>query len=200
MAEQNICYRKAIAQDAHEIAEIAQNLSRRNLEEESASEELLSASGFLLYPLAAQSEAVPNYKERIEKSSYFYVAIDDSTIVAFLMGYRFDEMLTFKNKTDNDEAALKFFVEDGHYVQSNIYLAQVGTHPLFKRSGVMAGLVDYLLDNIDDSPAVIAEIAQKPLLNKASTDLAIKRAGLRMVFTRPKDNGARISGTFIRTF
>lgn len=106
--------------------------------------------------------------------------------------------------TDNDKDLIEFFVgHDGSeralYTENTIYIGQVGTHPDYSLQGIVPKLMTEAFKNIGNSPAAVGEIAQKPLRNEASIK-TFERAGFTMPWTRSKDSGSRISGTFTRTF
>lgn len=192
-------FRKAIPNDAEAIRDVAISLSRKEAEKAGATIEELSATGFLLYPLEATSDANPNYEERIRGSKHFWVAEVDGKVVAFVMAYTFAEMKQFQNLTENDAALIEFFTNVCGFEADVVYSAQVGCLAEHQRSGVMQGLAEHAIDATNNVPAIITEIAQKPLRNVASSKFVLQSMGMKMVATRPKDDGARVSGTFMRT-
>lgn len=171
----------------------------------------LSESGFLLYPLDADNPNVPNYKERIGLADHFWVATEeDGTVRAFMMAYTLGQMNKITQQTGNDKSVLGYFLfgedaspEDQDLVrdETNVYIQAVATDPEVQSSGVMSQLVNEALseENRGDAPRAIAEVAQVPHRNVASSEFFL-RNGYGMDSTRLKDNGARVSGTFVKTF
>jgi hypothetical protein len=194
-----IAIRRAIPSDAETISTIAQSLSLAGASAKGGSLDNASNAGFLLYPLATSDPGKPNYAQRIAGSSHFWVAEVEGTVVAYRMMYAFSEMKQFKHKTANDEGVLAYFLGTCGFDDSIIYSAQIGCDPSYQRKGLMKTLTQKALCSIKDAPALVSEIAQSPVLNRASTRMATKHAGMRLIATRSKDDGARISGVFMRT-
>lgn len=201
----SLLFRRAIPGDTKGVYATAQALSKTHKEAHGATSLELNASGFLFYPLDAD-QTKPNYMERIELGDHFWVAVDEdnSRLAAFMMAYTFHRYKSMKQLTDNDRDVIAFFVgHDGSqralYTENTIYVGQVGTHPDYSLQGIMPRLMNEAFKHVGNSPAAIGEIAQKPLRNEASSK-TFERAGFNMPWTRTKDNGARISGTFVRTF
>lgn len=164
----------------------------------------LSESGFLLYPLDADNAEVPNYQERTRLADHFWVASDENDqVIGFMMAYTFGKMDTITKKTANDVSVLDHFLhnEDVPHDVNGIYIQQVATLPDSQHDNVMSGLMCEALqsNNRGNSSFAVAEIAQIPHRNVASSGF-FEKNGFRMVSTRPKDNGARVSGTFMQTF
>ncbi len=201
----NIDYRRATAMDAEGVYEVAQSISKSAMVEQGATEETLSQQGFLLYPLSADDTSKPNYKERIELSSHFWVAADKDSgrILAFMMAYTFQQYKQMTQLTKNDIGVLDFFTGPGEdkavYSEDTIYIAQIGTHADLKRQGIMRGLAREAFKHTGNSPVALGEVAQQPLRNIASSEFFLNM-GFTMPWKRPKDDGARVSGTFMRTF
>lgn len=198
-------FRRAEPADARGVYEVAESVSRKNMEAAGADKETLGKEGFLLYPLSINGPG-PNYEERIDLSSHFWVAENEKNqqIVAFMMAYTFLQYRQMIQLTKNDLGVLEFFVnhpgvDRAKYEESNIYVAQVATHADLKRQHIMRELANHAFNNTGDAPSAIAEIAQRPLRNIASSEF-FKSIGFSMPWIRPKDNGERISGTFVRTF
>src|SRR5215510_8839637 len=104
--------RRANPKDAQGIWEVAHNRSRKvMMEQGGASEDELSWDGFLLYPLDPDSSDKPNYRERIELSDHFWVAVEGQRIIAFNMAYTFETMRKFANLTSNDLTLLDYFID-----------------------------------------------------------------------------------------
>jgi ribosomal protein S18 acetylase RimI-like enzyme len=201
-----LIFRRAVAEDTIHVWTIADAISKKNKIANGASEKDLGDSGFLLYPLTVDKVDEPNYKERIVLGDHFWVAADsdnNSRIVSFMMAYTFHQYKQMIHLTDNDKGVLDFFVNHNGsnrplYDADNIYIGQVGTHPDYARKGIVPKMMNEAFRDVHGVQA-IGEIAQVPLRNKASS-LTFERAGFIMPWTRPKDNGARMSGTFVRTF
>jgi hypothetical protein len=201
----SIQIRRASAEDAQGVWAVAQSRSKKTMTEQGgASEEDLSRDGFLLYPLDPDNDSQPNYRERIEISDHFWVAAENNRIIAFNMAYTFETMRKFANLTSNDLTLLDYFIGQWGCEPHCIYQAQVAILQGYANRGVMTQIADRFIAQAAalGAPAIICEIAQTPLLNKASTAVALK-LGFRMVATRikgdPTTGKDRISGTFLRT-
>lgn len=197
--------RRANPEDAQGVWLVAQSRSKQAMiERGEATEENLSRDGFLLYPLEAVSDTQPNYRERIELSEHFWVAAEGERIIAFNMAYTFQAMQSFAHLTSNDISLLKYFTNQWGCERNCIYMAQGAVLFDHANQGVMGMVVAEFLTNAANSgaPAVIGEIAQAPIKNKAST-AAAEKLGFSMVATRTKIDPTtgldRISGTFLRT-
>lgn len=192
--------RQARVGDAVAIAALAHEVSYERYRSLNYTEAELSRKGFLLYPLTAQSDTEANYAERIEKSSHFWVAMYGDEAAAFLMAYTFDVLESLELKTDNDRGVIDFFRKENDYVPNCIYASQAAIAPKHRRHRPFRGLVEDMSQKAPACPAMIAEIAQRPHKNVASSAFAKRSAKMKLVFHRHKDNGARVSGTFIRVF
>lgn len=207
-------YRPADVSDAQGVYDVAQSVSRTAMQQDGADDQKLSAEGFLLYPLAADDPTKPNYEERIAASRHFWVAQDQNRrIVAFMMAYTFQQYKQMTQLTPNDKGVIEFFTgkQDespmpGQAIHNDkiIYVAQVATHMDFKRKHIMELLMHTAFENASGSPAAIAEIAQAPMLNVASSSLFVNAGQFRLVSTRtkkdPDTKADRVSGTFMRVF
>jgi acetyltransferase (GNAT) family protein len=201
----NIKIRRAKPEDAQGIWAVAHSRSKKVMtEQRGVSEDDLSRDGFLLYPLEPESKNQPNYCERIELSDHFWVAAENERIIGFNMAYTFETMRKFANLTSNDLTLLDYFMNGWGCEPSCVYQAQVATLQGHANRGVMTLVFDRFIDYAagTGAPAVICEIAQAPILNKASTAIA-QKVGFRMVATRiktdPVTGKERVSGTFMRT-
>jgi predicted GNAT superfamily acetyltransferase len=194
--------RKATPDDAQSVWAVANDRSKMKRIQEGMSESDLEREGFLLYPLDADSQDRPNYRERIELSDHFWVAASDDHVVAFCMAYTFEALKSFRHHTENDRKLLEYFSNWGCELNC-VYLAQVARVRGDEGQGAMAQLAQCLRVHAAESgaPAVICEISVKPP-NNASIG-AVLRSGFRMVATRIKDDPTtgqdRVSGTFMQT-
>ncbi|GJL84381.1 MAG: hypothetical protein DHS20C02_01560 [Micavibrio sp.] len=169
----------------------------------------LAASGFILYPLAVDDPDQPNYAERIKLSNHFWLANNDDVVKSFMMAYTLEKMEKIRQKTGNDTSVLDYFLTKANRIrdgidmpnfEKGIYVQQVATMPSVSRT-VTTSMVQKaaLPENVGDAPFMLGEIAQEPDKNRASTLLFLSLGG-KMVATRPKDNGQRTSGTFMKLF
>ena len=199
-------YRKALGKDAKEVASISAALSYPHLLASGLNEEMLSQSGFLLYPLEANDDNKPNYLERIEAAEHFWVVENSGSLVAFLMAYTFDCLRSIAYHTDNDVSIMEHFIGRMGMRGNVIYCAQLAVLPEYQKRGIAISLNRHAFDGIDgaDYPAAICEIGQEPIWNEPSS-LAFERCGFTPLFLRRKamPYGAtrhRRSATFVRTF
>lgn len=201
-----LIFRRAVAADAMDFYEIAEALSKKNKILQGATEKDLSDSGFLLYPLAVSDPNVANYEERITVGDYCGVAIDEenSRTVAFMMGYTFQQYKKMNRLTDNDIGVIEFFTglsrpEKERKPDNTIYIGQVAVHPDYARRKIGTLLIIDMLKESGDAPQAIAEIAQEPQRNNASST-SFERAGFEMKSKRIKQDPTtktdRTSGTF----
>ena len=200
----SITYRRSRVEDCSGVRAVAESLAFASLSASGIDAAALSSSGFLLYPLEADSTQAPNYHERIEASEHFWVAENQARIVGFVMAYTFDCMARLLHKTPNDLATLEHFITRMRTRGSIIYLAQAGVLPDHQRRGIYSALIRHAFDSVDgtDHPALIAEIAQFPLWNQSST-LAALETGFSPVFLRDKPGHppteSRLSATFMKS-
>ena len=199
--------RKAKPEDAQGVRNAAMDRSRQGMLERGITEQELEQNGFILYPLQSESTTNANYKQRIMHSDHFWVALENSHIIAFCMGYRFDEMQNFI-KEKNDDDILEYFTHgtDAWNRDSRaVYLSQWVTLLSHKNRGIMQRAIEHFFDHARKSgvPYIVCEIAQFPLKNEASTALA-EKIGMKMVTTRTKTDPAtgagRITGVFMYDF
>ena len=199
--------RKALPRDAQDVWQAAMDRSRDQMQSRGASNRELGLDGFILYPLQAESETQPNYKQRISLSPHFWVAIENEEIIAFCMGYSFSDMQKFVREKNDDDILYYFTsgLDAWNNDQSAVYLSQWVTRYERRNRGIMQAVVKKFFEHAQESgaPAVVCEIAQSPLKNEASTALA-KKMGMKMIATRTKTDPAtgasRVTGVFMRDF
>ncbi len=199
----SIVIRRAQEHDAEGVNKVANAVSKAVIEQAGDTVNL-SDNGFLLYPLAANCVKQPNYAERTA-SNHFWVATQNERVVAFMMAYTFRKLREFTQRTSNDESLMQYYTGDEavRFPGRNVFIAQVATDPSQKRSKLMTKIMDeaFRAGNVRGLNAAIAEIAQAPLRNGAST-AAFMRNNFVMTHLRSKDaeGEPRVSGTFVRSF
>jgi len=194
--------RKAVSDDALAVWNVAKDRSKKRRMQDGLSEGDLAREGFLLYPLEPDSPDQPNYRERIELSSHFWVATNDDRVVGFYMAYTFEELGSFHHHNANDRKVLEYFKAWGCELNC-VYVAQFARVRSSDGKGAMDRMSERCRAHAAESgaPAMICEISLKPP-NEASITAAL-RNGFRRVATRIKDDPTtglnRVSGTFMQT-
>jgi GNAT superfamily N-acetyltransferase len=198
-------FRRAVPDDAEAIYQVADSAVYQKLRDCGCDEHELSRNGFLFYPLAASGDGEPNYRERIEASRHFWVAVDDLRVVGYLMAYSFACLDSIPNKSANDLSVLAHFCERLGFRRNVIYSAQSAVLATYRKQGISYRLKQHAFERIDaaEHPAVVSEVAQWPLWNEASTRSLLK-CGFAPLLLREKETGVggqrRLTATFIKTF
>jgi GNAT superfamily N-acetyltransferase len=196
----SIMFRRAVPEDAEAVYQVARSATYQKLRAVGHDERELSRSGFLLYPLLATSGNKPNYRDRIDASPHFWVAVDDQRVVGFLMAYSFACLSGIRTQSENDIATLDHFCGKLGFRKTVLYSAQSAVLPAYRRQGISYHLKQHAFENINgaEHPAVVSEVAQSPVWNEASTRSLLK-CGFSPLLLREKDP-SRLSVTFIKTF